>query len=160
VRVLNIESDISAKLDLPKGTEIVEIKLNDYLNTTYEEKFDMIVCVHALQRLWPHQLGDAFKKLTHDLKDMGELHIHVPATDIACKALTKSQADPASLYMIWGNVDKPFHCGFTMLWLRAMLQEIEGVIIRDANAALYRVQYQDQERKIPEYVVVATIRRD
>jgi hypothetical protein len=159
MRVLKVVGDIDVNLDLPEDTEITEIGLEDYLEATYEEKFDLIFCVHVLQALWASQVSDVIGKLVSELKQGGELHIHVPATEQAAKALLLNETDPVAFYMIWGTEKRPFHTGFTLLWLRAILTQV-GAIVRNANMGIYNLTFNGREAKAVEHVVIATVIRD
>jgi hypothetical protein len=158
MRVLKIIGDINIGLDLPKDTEVVEIAINDYMVTDYEEKFDMILCIHALQTLWADQTADAIQKLVDDLKEMGELHIHVPATEQATKALLKGTQDPVAFYMIWGSKERPFHSGFNLYWLRGIVENA-GAIVRTATMGKFKMTSGDKELYAVEHVVIATVIR-
>jgi hypothetical protein len=158
MRVLKIIGDIDIKLDLPEDTEITEIKLDDYLVTEYENKFDIILCVHALQTLWSDQISDAAEKLVNDLEERGELHIHVPATEQAVKAMLTGTQDPVAFYMVWGTKERPFHCGFNLMWLRGIVEQ-SGAIVRSANMGVFKMKKGNEEVKAVEHVVIATVIR-
>lgn len=159
MRVLKIIGDIDIALELPEDAHIETVKMDDYMVTEYEERFDMILCVHTLQTLWAAQIGDAVKKLVGDLAHRGELQIHVPATEHAAKALIKDETDPIAFYMIWGTEKRPFHTGFTLMWLRAIIEQ-SGAIVRRANIGLFNFQFNEVEVRAPEHVVTATVDRD
>lgn len=159
MRILKIIGDIDINLELPKDAEIQTAKLNDYIVTEYKEKFDIILCVQVLQTLWAAQVGQAIEKLVEDLEHMGELHIHVPATEQAAKALLKEEADPVAFYLLWGTEDRPFHTGFTLTWLRAEVMAA-GAIVRSANIGLFNLRFNEREVRAPEHVVIATVVRD
>jgi len=158
MRILKIIGDIDININLPEDTEVFESKLSDYMVTEYEEKFDMIFCIHALQTLWADQVGDAIQKLVKDLKDRGELHIHVPATEQAMKTLLKNENDPTLFYMIWGSKENPFHVGFNLVFLRALVEE-SGALIRQATIGLFSMKRGDEEVKAVEHIIVATVDR-
>ena len=158
MRVLKIIGDIDIKLELPEDAEIVDVKINDYLVTEYDEKFDIILCVHALQTLWVGQTTQAIEKLVDDLADRGELHVHVPATEQALKSMLRQQQDPMVFYMIWGTKDRPFHSGFTLLWLRALIEQT-GASIRRAEMGVFKMQQGEKEVRGVEHVVIATVDR-
>jgi hypothetical protein len=158
MRVLKIVGDIDIKLDLPPDTDITETKLADYLVTEYDNKFDIILCVHALQTLWPDQVSSATEKLVNDLGERGELHIHVPATEQALRSMLKGTQDPAALYMIWGTRDNPFHSGFNLMWLRAIVEQ-SGAIVRSANMGIFTMKKGDEDVRAIEHVVIATVIR-
>ena len=158
MRVLKIVGDIDIGLDLPKNTEITEVKLSDYAVTEYAEKFDMILCVHALQTLWTDQVSEVVNKLVNDLANMGELHIHVPATEQALKAMLKGSQDPVAFYMVWGSKERPFHTGFNLLWLRLIVEQT-GAIIRTATMGTFKLTSGEREVSAVEHIVIATVIR-
>lgn len=156
MRVLKIIGDIDIKLELIEDTEITRVGLDDYIATDYDEPFDMILCVHALQTLWADEIGPVIIKLLKDLKDRGELRIHVPATEQALKSMLRQQQDPMAFYMVWGTKDNPFHSGFTLLWLRALIEQA-GAVIRLADMGIFTVKQGEKDVKGVEHVVVATV---
>jgi hypothetical protein len=158
VRVLKITSDIDINVDLPEDAEITEVKLDDYMVTEYDHKFDIILCVHALQTLWTDQVSGVIQKLVDDLAQMGELHIHVPATEQALKALMKGSQDPVAFYMVWGSKDRPFHTGFNLLWLRLIVEQA-GAIIRVATVGKFKLTSAGKEVPAVEHIVIATVIR-
>jgi hypothetical protein len=156
VRVLKIIGDIDIGLDLPKDADIVEVTLPEYLDTTYEDRFDLILCVHILQTLWTDEVSAAIIKLVGDLAHLGELHIHVPATEQAVKAMLQGIHDQVAFYMVWGSKDRPFHTGFNLLWLRAIVEQT-GAIIRTATMGKFSISAKDEEKVGIEHVVIATV---
>jgi len=160
MRILKILGNIEIDFEVPEDAIVESVKINDYLVTEYEEKFDLIFCIHTLQLLWPYQVADAISKMVADLKDKGELHIHVPATDMAMEKFINNHADIAPLYMLWGTVENPFHCGFTLLYLRVLLTNCKGALVREAKTGAYTISKDDQKEQVPEYVVVTTVIRD
>jgi hypothetical protein len=159
MRVLKIISDIEIVVTLPEDAEIVTVSMGDYLTQEYQEKFDMIFCVHSLQTLWASQVASAIKKMVGDLANLGELYIHVPATEHAAKALLRDETDPAAFYLIWGTEKRPFHVGFTLFWLRALVEQA-GAIVRNANVGVFKLEFNGQEVKAPEHEILATVVRD
>jgi len=159
MKVLKIVGDLDIKTDLPEDAEITTVKLDDYMVSECEEQYDMILCVHVLQTLWAHQVGDVIKQMIGELKDRGELHIQVPSAELAAKAMLKNQTDPLAFYLIWGTSNRPFHCGFTLLWLRAMVAQA-GAIERYANVRIIKLQFNGSEENVPEHYVIATVIRD
>lgn len=158
MRILKIFGDINIEIDAPEDAEIIEIDINEYRDTEYEEKFDLIFCIHALQTFWAHEVNDVIKKLVDDLAHMGELHIHVPAVEQAAKSLLKNETDPLSFYMIWGTQNRPFHCGFTLLWLRAAVTQAGG-LVRDASFSRFNIKLDDKELGAIGHAVLATVVR-
>ena len=143
MRVLKIIGDIGINTNLPEDADITEVKLDDYMVTEYEEKFDVILCIHTLQTLWTDQLSGAIEKLLNDLVNYGELHIHVPATEQAVRAMLKGIQDPVIFYMVWGSRERPFHSGFNLLWLRALVENAGG-IVRTATMGKFKMQRGDE----------------
>ena len=159
MKVLKIIGDIDITADLPEDAIIQTVKLDDYMVTEYPERFDMILCVHVLQTLWAHQVSAVIAKMVGEVKHLGELHIQVPATELAAKSLLKNVTDPLAFYLIWGTTSRPFHCGFTLLWLRAQMEQT-GVITRYANSRAIELLFDGKKRRIPEHAVIATVIRD
>jgi hypothetical protein len=123
------------------------------------DRYDLIVCVHVLQTLFASDVMEVFVKMANDLVPMGELHVHVPAMDFAAKKIIKSDADPIAFYMVYGSKETPFHCGFNLLWLRALATQA-GMLVRSAQAGLFDITYSDRKVQVPEHVVVATVLPD
>lgn len=158
MRVLKIVGDIDIAIDVPEGTEIITTDMETYLNTTYEEKLDMIFCIHALQTLWGSEVTGAIEKLVNDLAHMGELHVHVPAIEQAAKSLIRGETDPLAFYLTWGTPARPFHCGFTLMWLRALIVQA-GAIVREATMNSFVLESDGQELGAIGHAVLATVIR-
>ena len=158
MRVLKIVGDINISVDLPKDAEIIEANLEEFISTEYEDKFDIILCVHVLQSLWTDQVSEVIGKLVNDLKEKGELHIHVPATEQATKALLQGVQDPVAFYMIWGSKERPSHTGFNLFWLRTLVEQT-GAIVRNATMGKFKMVSGDKEVYALEHIVIATVIR-
>jgi hypothetical protein len=156
MKVLKIIGDIDINAQLPEDAEVITTKIDDYMVAEYEEPFDMIFCIHVLQTMWGTRVNGVIDKMVKELKPMGELHVYVPAVEYAAKVLAKNNPDPVALYMIWGSQDRPFHCGFTLMWLRALVEET-GAVVRSANVGIFTLNFNDQEARVPQHAVVATV---
>jgi hypothetical protein len=159
MRVLKITGQIDINLDIPEGSEVTTVSLQDYLETEYEHPFDFIFCVHVLQTLWAKQVGAAVEKLIHDLAHMGEIHLYVPAAEQAAKSMLKGETDPVIFYLLWGTEDQPSHTGFTLLWIRALLVQY-GALVRRAEFSRLSLSFNDKESNVLGHYLLATTVKD
>lgn len=158
MRVLKIIGGIDINVNVPEGSEITTVTLQEYLETEYDHQFEFIFCVHVLQTLWSSEVGPAINKLIKDLAHMGELHIYVPAAEQAAKAFIKGETDPALFYLFWGTKKEPHHSGFTLMWLRALLVQ-SGALVRRANLSRFTLNFEDQETNAVGHYLLATVLR-
>lgn len=103
------------------GKDVAEFEEAEVV-TEYEEGMepvDMIFIDDNLCELKPADILPSLIAWKEALKPGGQMHIHVPAMEWACRELLAERFDPALFFHVWGEGER--QVGFMLSWLRVLL---------------------------------------
>ena len=115
--------------------------------------FDIIYCAHSLTALEAKKVPEAIRTMAALLNERGELWLAVPSLEWAMREIQSEEPSPAIHVVIYGDKDHPARCGFTLAWLRQLVEQAM-LIPRRAYHGLYQVQIGEQAVQIPLAVCV------
>ena len=123
-----------------------------------DKQYEVVVVGHVLQLVERPGMPDFMKMLKGLVRDMGEIHIYVPDLDWAARMLLRNKPNPLIQYAFYGNEQYPHRSGFTLLWLRHLVEGAE-IIVRHATMSGYGVKVGEETQMIPQLVILG-VRND
>jgi len=149
-----VRADINPDDDPDYLWDITEEPPEDLL-----DRFDIVIANHVLEHLVRTSVPRAIWHLRNCLRDGGELRIAVPSMEwCAQQILNPNGANPVILPVLFGEQEgdqyQGHKCGFTLDWLRALIQEAK-MIPRRANQGIFHIIYGEEEFLAVENIVVA-----
>jgi hypothetical protein len=118
-----------------------------------EGQYDTVVCRHSLTLLEPDVIPKAFEKLASLVKDFGELWVISPALEWFATQCYIDSPSPVFHQVMFGNPETHNRCGFTLAWLRALV-EMQGMSIQRTNQEVWEIPYGDQKLSVLQNVVI------
>jgi hypothetical protein len=118
-----------------------------------EGQYDTVICRHSLSLLEPDKIPMAFEKLVSLVKDFGELWVIAPALEWFATQCYVEAPSPVFHQVLFGSTNLHNRCGFTLAWLRALV-ESNGMSIQRANQEIWEIPYGDQKVNVLQNVVV------
>jgi hypothetical protein len=108
----------------------------EYVN---EGPFDAILLASHLQIVQRQHVATVIQQLYDTLNDGGHFIVTVPALEWACRQICTQNDIPISAYIsIYGLEKEPFLSGFSMLWIRRVLEDV-GLIILEARTETFKM---------------------
>lgn len=141
-------SEILEWTDPPFGEEPMES-----IPFALAKRYEIIYCAHALTLVEAKDVPATIRKMAALLNERGELWLTVPSLEWAAREIGSENPSPAIHTVIYGDQAHPARCGFTLAWLRQLV-EAANLIPRKAYHSLYRVAVKDQEIQIPLAVCI------
>jgi len=133
------------------NAEVEHIIITD-VDQCYGE-YDVVYCSHALQSINRTQVPVVIDMMKKRTKQGGELWLFTPSLEWAAGEILKNEPNPLVQAVLFG-FDNQNRTGFTLLWLRALLENA-GMITRRANQGPYQVNVNDQVETLPQNIVIA-----
>jgi hypothetical protein len=127
--------------------------IDKWYDSTKYERYDAIVVGHVLQLVERRVMPDFMKMLKGLVRDMGEIHIYVPDLDWAARMLIENKPNPLIQYALYGNEKFPHRSGFTLLWLRQLVEGAD-IIVRHSTMSGYGVKVGEETQMIPQLVIL------
>jgi 2-polyprenyl-3-methyl-5-hydroxy-6-metoxy-1,4-benzoquinol methylase len=154
VKVLDVYSGQPKNLETVfSGAEITHEHILE-LDMASPELYDVVYCSHALQFVPRQKVPLTIEALKAKVKSGGELWFITPSLEWAASQVVRNEPNPLIQTTIYGNGEEVYRSGFTLLWLRALLENI-GLIVRKATQQMWMVKQGEDTLTIPENVVVA-----
>lgn len=122
------------------------------------KEYDVVVAGHILQLVERKKMPEFAKRLRTLVRDMGEIHIYVPDLDWAARMLIVNKPSPLIQFAIYGSEKYPHRSGFTLLWLRRLVEGAD-IIVRHATMSAFSVMVGDEAEMIPQLVILG-VRND
>ena len=109
---------------------------------------DLVYCAFALPVVPAGEVPRTIQQMTAVLADRGELWLVTPALEWCAQQILSDNPNPAVHTALFGERDKPYRCGFTLAWLRALIEEA-GLIPRKMTQGVYAMQIGEHGTQLP-----------
>ena len=123
-----------------------------------DKLYDVVVAGHVLQLVERTKMPEFMKQLRELMRDMGEIHIYVPDLDWVARMLLANKPNPLIQFAIYGSEKYPHRSGFTLLWLRRLVEGAD-IVVRHATMSAYSVMVGEETEMMPQLVVLG-VRND
>lgn len=124
-----------------------------------EGKYDLVVLDHFLQSGTIDQAHLVLVHYSKLVKEGGRLILIVPSLEWCATQIATSDVWPISVYIgLYGTLDYPHRCGFTLYGLRRMCEQIPWLHLVSAISEAYVVNHANNS-EIAYQNVVTCIRR-
>lgn len=148
------------------GNMEVEHSEDDYVrhydihNCSLDKKidglYDRVVMSNTIPELPKNRVMEILEMVYKVLRPRGELLVHVPLAEFACKQIFTNKATMLTYYMLYGNDDQPFRACYSLLNIRLLIERA-GFIVRSATEAFLELQTTTGEKyNLPVHSLVAT----
>ncbi len=122
-------------------------------------KYDMVVLYNWLQKAEQPSVLKLLRYYVSLLKDGGELIAVVPSLDWACNEIAlKDNPSVAAFVAVYGSPTDAHRCGFTMHWLRLVLETTPGLAIVSANTEGIMLQAGEGEKMYAQQNVIICVK--
>lgn len=153
---------IFGSVEYPKeqGVEYERLNIHEVVQGSgLECKYDRVVVSNCIPELRRDQVM-LFLSLIHDaLNPMGELIIHVPSAEYACKQMFTNNHNNTVFYMLYGNDTNPFRACYTLLSIRTLVER-SGYVVRKAAQELMEIQTTTGEKDVMPVHALIGVRND
>lgn len=129
-----------AKQIFPKDTTFITGEVGDI------PPYDAVFLGHYLQTLEHERVIPALEEFYNKLINNGEIWITTPSLDwIAREIVVKDEPMVLVPFMLYGSSKEPYRTGFTLLWLRVVVQSAK-FIVRKAIQEVFNIGIDGGER--------------
>lgn len=137
-----------AKIIFPKDADFITGDLG------HIPPYDAAFLGHYLPTFKQHECVVYLKEIYPMLKNMGEIWVTVPSLEWAAREIvTKDNPSIITPFMIYGTEEEPYRCGFTLFWLRVVVQGA-GFIVRKAVQEVYKIGVDDEKFDAVQNLVI------
>ena len=127
------------------------------LPNRYKEAFDIVFASHVMEHIDRAKVMDAFKTIYSTVKVGGELYVVVPSMEYVAAEIYFNRMNLAIQASLFGAQNHPgdYHkVGFTLNWLRFILERVLGMSIRKAYQAPLTLEIEDEPITVLQNVVI------
>jgi hypothetical protein len=150
---INLQGKITCQSTVPADAEITAIRLEELSGMTGE--YELIFAMQVMQYIERGNVNAVARKLSDLLSNGGELWVTTPCLEWAAHKIMKNEADASTQFILFGNDDDPpYHSGYTLLWLRSLI-ESTGLITRKATQGILQMEQDGKKLSIPENTLIA-----
>jgi len=140
----------------PENSEVDKYAFNDLSIGEKENEYDLIYSTNSLPEVERKDVIALLEAIYKALKPGGELCIAVPSAEYAGLQLYKNNIDEAILFMLYGNSQGNYHCCYTMLVLRSLLERARFVIKHARNIIMELTNPAGEKIQIPVNEIICT----
>jgi len=140
-----------------EGAEVKQFDIHNAApNPKLDGLFDRIVLSNCIPELTKNQVMPFLEMIHSILIPKGEVWVHVPLAEYACKQIFTNKATLLTFYMLYGNDDQPFRACYSLLNIR-LIMERAGFIVRSATEGMLELKTSTGEKyNLPIHSLVAT----
>ena len=134
--------------------EIEHVSILDIEAWPKENKYDIVFCFHSLPLIQAGKVPDTVQIMADLLAPGGELWASTPSLEWCSRHILSTNPQPYAHTLIYGHSEKQYKSGYTVFWLRGLM-ESAGLVIRQAKHDTYYLSASDgQQLKALQNIVI------
>lgn len=136
LQVYGVETmDVSALIE---GAETTDVRVEEVTKVT--EKYDIVFCWHAMQSV-PGHIAPVIVQHMVDLVNVhGELWLITPDFEWVAQQMESDNPSPITMQVLFGDDDHHYRSAYSLVFLRALVEECRGMIVRIATHDTYAIE--------------------